>query len=218
MFFKYKGNRLVKLTEIEDLSTFEPNRWASEKILSVDSETYRTLFQGYLRDIHINAGCISEDFDAGICEDPHILTFGGNRLDLPHDDHIYNMINGLGLKINVKSQILGNGSYAKYFYVNYEGEDFIIDVDDLNIKRKENRVKTKYHMLDTIDYSGNNFIFEKKMRSLIVRTTDGVMELLFNSETRGLLIKSRLNFTQENSSGIMMSNYIDECELIELCN
>ena len=121
-------------------------------------------------------------------------------------------------KINVKSQILGDGSYAKYFYVNYQGEDFIIDVDDLNIKRKENRVKTKYHMLETIDYNGNNFIFEKKMRSLIVRTTDGVMELLFNAETRGLLIKSRLDFTQENSSGIMMSNYVDECKLIELCN
>ncbi len=222
MFFKYKGNRLIKLTDMDDLSTFEPNRWASEKILKEDlesgdiEETHRTLFQGYLRDIHMNAGCVSEDFDAGICEDPHILTFGGNRLDLPHNDHIYNMINGLGLKINVKSQILGDGSYAKYFYVNYQGEDFIIDVDDLNIKRKENRVKTKYHMLETIDYNGNNFIFEKKMRSLIVRTTDGVMELLFNAETRGLLIKSRLDFTQENSTGIMMSNYVDECKLIEL--
>ena len=39
------------------------------------------------------------------------------------------------------------------------------------------------------------------------------MKLVFNAETRGLLIRSRLNFTQENSKGIMMSNYADECQL-----
>jgi len=164
----------------------------------------------------MNTGCVEDDFDAGICEDPHILTFGGNRLDLPHNDHIYTMINGLGLRINVKCQLIGEGSYAKYFYVNYQGEDFIIDIDDLNIKQSANRVKTKYHMLKSIDYSGNNFIFEKQMRTLIVRSTDGIMELVFNAETRGLLINSRLNFTQENSSGVMMSNYADECELEDL--
>lgn len=222
MFFKYRGNRMLKLSEMSELTSFEPNRWASEKILKEDYEsgeiveTHRTVFQGYFRDIHMNAGCIDEDFDAGICEDPHILTFGGNRLDLPHNDHIYTMINGLGLRINVKCQLIGEGSYAKYFYVNYQGEDFIIDIDDLNIKQSANRVKTKYHMLESIDYSGNNFVFEKQMRTLIVRSTDGVMELVFNAETRGLLINSRLNFTQENSSGVMMSNYADECELEEL--
>ena len=71
-------------------------------------------------------------------------------------------------------------------------------------------------MLKSADYSGNNFVFEKQMRTLIVRSTDGIMELVFNAETRGLLINSRLNFTQENSSGVMMSNYADECELEEL--
>ena len=54
------------------------------------------------------------------------------------------------------------------------------------------------------------------MRTLIAKSTDGMMELMFNAETRGLLIKSRLNFTQENSTGIMMSNYVDECKLNEL--
>ena len=222
MFFKYKGNRMLKLTEMKEMSTYEPNRWASEKILKEDYdsgevvETHKTVFQGYFRDLHMNTGCVDEDFDAGICEDPHILTFGGNRLDLPHNDRIYTMINGLGLKINVKCQIIGEGSYAKYFYVNYQGEDFIIDIDDLNIKQSANRVKTKYHMLESIDYSGNNFVFEKQMRTLIIRSTDGVMKLVFNAETRGLLINSRLNFTQENSTGVMMSNYADECELTEL--
>jgi len=222
MFFKYRGNRMLKLCEMTEMSTFEPNRWASEKILKEDYdsgevvETHRTILQGYFRDLHMNTGCVEDDFDAGICEDPHILTFGGNRLDLPHNDHIYTMINGLGLRINVKCQLIGEGSYAKYFYVNYQGEDFIIDIDDLNIKQSANRVKTKYHMLKSIDYSGNNFIFEKQMRTLIVRSTDGIMELVFNAETRGLLINSRLNFTQENSSGVMMSNYADECELEEL--
>ena len=68
-------------------------------------------------------------------------------------------------------------------------------------------------MLETVDYSGTNFVIEKQMRSLIIKSTDGVMELLFNSETRGLLIKSKLNFTQENSTGVLMSNYADECKL-----
>ena len=219
MFFKYRGNRMLQLAQMSDMSTFEPNRWAVESMSDEDDEsveTYKTVFQGYFRDLHMNAGCVTEDFDAGICEDPHILTFGGNRLDLPHNDHIYSMINGLGLKINVKSQLIGEGSYAKYFYVNYKGEEFILDIEDLNIKQSANRVKTKYHMLESIDYTGNNFVFEKQLRSLIVRSTDGVMELVFNAETRGLLIKSRLNFTQENSTGVMMSNYSDECELKEL--
>ena len=214
MFFKYRGNRLVKLVEMDELSTFEPNRWAT--VRSENDEYSTTVFQGYFRDLHMNAGCAMEEFDAGICEDPHILTLGGNRLDLPHNDHIYNMLNGLGLKINVKSQLLGEGSYAKYFYVDYQGEEFIVDIDDLDLKQSANRVKTKYHMLKSIDYSGNNFVFEKQMRTLIVRSTDGIMELVFNAETRGLLIKSRLNFTQENTTGVLMSNYADECELKEL--
>ena len=71
-------------------------------------------------------------------------------------------------------------------------------------------------MLKPTTYNGTNFVFEKKMRTLIAKSTDGMMELMFNAETRGLLIKSRLNFTQENSTGIMMSNYVDECKLNEL--
>ena len=54
------------------------------------------------------------------------------------------------------------------------------------------------------------------MRTLIISTTDGNMQLIFNAEARGLLVRSRLNFTQENSKGIMMSNYADECQLKSL--
>ena len=208
IFLKYRDLNLVQLVEIAELTSFEPSRWAKE-----DYNSYRVVFQGYMRDIHINNGCVQEDFDAGICEDPHILTFGGNRLDLPEDENIYNMIDGLGLKINVKSQIIGDGSYAKYFYVNYNNEEFVLDIEDLELKEKLSNIKTKYHMLEPIDYTGTNFGFEKRLSTLIVKSTDGIMELTFNAETRGLLIKSRLNFTQENSSGIMMSNSIDECQL-----
>ena len=206
-FMKYKNLNLIERVSMEELeSSFVPNRWARQ-----EWNSYKVVFQGYMRDLHMNNGCVQEDFDAGICEDPHILTMGGNRLDLPHDDNIYNMIDGLGLKINVKSQILGNGSYAKYFYVSYQGDEFILDIEDLELKEKSSNIKTKYHMLEQTDYTGNNFVFEKKMRTLFINSTDGVMELTFNAETRGLLIKSRLNFTQENSSGIMMSSSIDEC-------
>ena len=214
IFLKYRGERLVQLVDMSELTSFDPSRWATERDDS--NNVNLTVFQGYARDLHVNDGCISEEFDAGVCEDPHVLTFGGNRLDLPHDENIYNMIDGLGLKINVKSQFLGDGSYAKYFYVDYNGENLIIDIEDLNIKQNGNRVQTKYHMLETVDYSGSNFVLEKQMRSLIVKSTDGIMELLFNSETRGLLIKSKLNFTQENSTGVLMSNYADECQLVTL--
>ena len=206
-FMKYRNGNLVEMVTMEEINnSFVPNRWAIEKWNS-----YRVVFQGYKRDLHINNGCVQEDFDAGICEDPHILTMGGNRLDLPHDENIYNMIDGLGLKINVKSQILGDGSYAKYFYISYENEEFVLDIDDLELKEKSTKVKTKYHMLEPTDYVGNNFIFEKKMRTLLVKSTDGIMELTFNAETRGMLIKSRIDFTQENSTGVMMSNSIDDC-------
>ena len=190
IFLKYRDLNLVQLVEIAELTSFEPSRWAKE-----DYNSYRVVFQGYMRDIHINNGCVQEDFDAGICEDPHILTFGGNRLDLPEDENIYNMIDGLGLKINVKSQIIGDGSYAKYFYVNYNNEEFVLDIEDLELKEKLSNIKTKYHMLEPIDYTGTNFGFEKRLSTLIVKSTDGIMELTFNAETRGLLIKSRLNFT-----------------------
>ena len=211
-FVKYKSVELLTQVSMNAIESYEPNRWAYEKIDS----SYKIIVHGYLRDLHINNGCASQDFTAGICEDPHILTFGGNRLDLPHDESVYTMINGLGLRVNVKSQMLGNGSYAKYFYVNYENEEFILDIEDLDIKEKSSRVQTKYHMLKPTTYNGTNFVFEKKMRTLIAKSTDGMMELMFNAETRGLLIKSRLNFTQENSTGIMMSNYVDECKLNEL--
>ena len=72
-------------------------------------------------------------------------------------------------------------------------------------------------MLKNSEYNGSKFVFEKKMRTLFVSTTDGNMQLIFNSEARGLLIRSKLNFTQENSTGIMMSNYSDECQ-IDLLN
>jgi len=203
IFLKYRELNLVRLVEMSELSSFEPSRWAKE-----EWNSYRIVFQGYMRDLHINNGCVSDEFDAGVCEDPHILTFGGNRFDLPYDENIYNMIDGLGLKINIKSQKINNNSYAKYFYVNYDNEDFILDIDNLELKNNMGDIETKYHMLTQSDYSGYNFTFEKSMRSLKVRSTDGVMELIFNAETRGLLIKSRLNFTQENSSGIMMSDSI----------
>ena len=212
-FMKYRNGNLIEMVLMEELNNdFVPNRWARQELNS-----YKVVFQGYARDLHMNNGCVQTDFDAGICEDPHILTFGGNRLDLPHDDNVYNMIDGLGLKINVKSQILGNGSYAKYFYINYKNEEFILDIDNLELKNNMEDIKTKYHMLTPCDYSGYDFQFEKLKRSLIVKSTDGIMELIFNSETRGLLIKSRLDFTQENSTGIMMSNSVDEC-LIKALN
>ena len=211
-FNKRRKHEIRRQEDMEDLVSFEPSRWAYEPCNS-----YRVVVQGYLRDFQLNSGCSNLEFQAGICEDPHILTFGGNRLDLPHDDKIYNMIDGLGLKINVKSQILGDGCYAKYFYVNYEDNEFIIDIDDLELKQKGSKVETKYHMLKNSEYNGNKFVFEKKMRTLFVSTTDGNMQLIFNSEARGLLIRSKLNFTQENSTGIMMSNYSDECQ-IDLLN
>ena len=66
-------------------------------------------------------------------------------------------------------------------------------------------------MLKQTEYEGVNFVFEKKMSTMFVKSTDANMELIFNSETRGMLIKSAFNFTQENSSGIMMSTHVDDC-------
>ena len=212
MFLTYKFSKLVEQVELSAMSSYNPSRWGKQE----QSQMWKLKFQGFMRDFHFNNGCVQEDFDAGICEDPHILTFGGNRLDLPHDDNMYNMINGLDLKINVKSQLIGDGSFAKYFYVNYQNEEFVLDIDNLELKELTNKMDLKYHMLPNKDYDGIKFKFDKMKCTLIVKSTDGVMDLVFNSETRGLLIKSRLNFTQENSTGIMMSSYIEDSKLENL--
>ena len=54
----------------------------------------------------MNAGCVSEDFDAGICEDPHILTFGGNKCELPHTAEIYNFLNTNNMTINANTYMI----------------------------------------------------------------------------------------------------------------
>ena len=214
-FLTYKGKGLIRQYLIEELDNFEPSRWAVEEL---NNGLFRTYIQGYHRNMHLNSGCSSQEFQSGICEDPHILTIGGNRLDLPHDNGIYNMIEGLGLRINVKCQLLGNGSYAKYYYINYNNDEIIIDIESLEMKNYKNKLELKHHLLRNEDYIGNEFVIKKKLRSLIIKSIDGNLELLLNAETRGLLIKSKHNFTQENSTGILMSSPVDECRIDDLKN
>ena len=128
------------------------------------------------------------------------------------------MIEGLGLRVNVKCQILGRGSYAKYYYINYNDDEIIIDIESLEMKNYNNKLELKYHLLKNNDYTGNELILEKRLRSLIIKSIDGNLELLLNAETRGLLIKSKYNFTQQNSLGILMSSPVDECKIDDLKN
>ena len=145
-----------------------------------------------------------------------VLEITLNEKDIIQKIKKYSDKDGLDLKVNVKSQLIGDGSFAKYFYVNYKNEEFILDIDNLELKELTNKIDLKYHMLPNKDYEGINFKFDKMKSTLIVKSTDGIMDLVFNSETRGLLIKSRLNFTQENSTGIMMSSYIEESKIDQL--
>ena len=218
MKLNLKFNSEFIISGINSLNKVNNEPKLNEYKMEINENNYIVTIRCLLRDIQINSGCSKSEFISGICLDPHILSIGGSKFDLPHDDNIYKLIEGLGLNINVKCQILNNNSYAKYFYVKYNNESIIIDIDDLELKKLGNKTQIKYGLLKSTNYLGNNFVLEKNINSLIMKSIDGLFELLFNSETRGLLLKSSLNFTQENSYGILASSNINLCRIDNINN
>ena len=139
-----------------------------------------------------------EDFGdiAGSAGDPHILTFGGNRCELPHTINAYEYLSTKDIKINIDTLIKGDEVLINNVYVKHQDSSFVINLFDLEVSN-ENSFNFEYHQ-------------PGELTKLFV-TNDGKYRLLFNSEKNGLLIKSYDNLTQENSSGVLMSDPFDEC-------
>jgi len=139
-----------------------------------------------------------EDFGdiAGSAGDPHILTFGGNRCELPHTINAYEYLSTKDIKINIDTLIKGDEVLINNVYVKHQDSSFVINLFDLEVSN-ENSFNFEYHQ-------------PGELTKLFV-TNDGKYRILFNSEKNGLLIKSYDNLTQENSSGVLMSDPFDEC-------
>lgn len=139
-----------------------------------------------------------EDFGviAGSAGDPHILTFGGNRCELPHTINAYEYLTTKDIKINIDTLIKGEEVLINNVYVKHQDSSFVINLFDLDVSN-EDSFNFEYHQ-------------PGELTKLFV-TNDGKYRILFNSEKNGLLIKSYDNLTQENSSGILMSDPFDEC-------
>ena len=138
---------------------------------------------------------------AGVCGDPHVLTFGGNRCELPHVVEKYNFLTTENLVINADTVMRGEEAFVNNIYINYNESSFTINLNTL----------------DLVDEA--NFNFQVNQLGPLTKefiTEDSKFRFMVNSEKNGFLIKSIENLTQENSSGVLMSDDFDECIIKKL--
>lgn len=145
--------------------------------------------------------CPDPGCTAGICGDPHILTFGGNRCELPHIVEKYNFLTTENLVVNIDTMMKEDIALVNNVYISYKGSSFTINLNTL----------------DLVDEA--NFNFQENQLGPLTKefiTEDSKFRFMVNSEKNGLLIKSKENLTQANSSGVLMSDDFDECIIKKL--
>lgn len=132
---------------------------------------------------------------AGICGDPHILTFGGNRLELPHIENKFNLLTYGDLIINTETYFRGNEVFLKNIKIYYNNKELLINLSNLELDKELDNFK--------VNSSSKN--------SIEICTYDNLFKFIFNSEINGFIVKSYEDLNQSNSTGILMSNYFDNC-------
>ena len=70
---------------------------------------------------------------AGVSGDPHVLTFGGNKCELPHTAEIYNFLNTNNMTINANTYMIKNQAYIENIYINYKGSSISMNISTLQI-------------------------------------------------------------------------------------
>lgn len=141
------------------------------------------------------------DSVAGGTGDPHILTFGGNKCELPHNAEIYNFLTTKDLILNVNTYMKGEIALMENIYFKYNKSSFTLNLNSLEVTNEI------------------NFNFDIKQIGTLTKeitTDDKKYILIVNSEKNGIIIRSKQNLTQENSSGILMSDDFDECIIDKL--
>ncbi len=151
------------------------------------------------RQFLINENILLESM-AGICGDPHILTFGGNRLELPHIENKFNLLTYGDLIINTETYFVGNEVFLKNIKIYYNNDDLLINLSNLELDKDLNNFKVN----------------SKSINSIEICTYDNLFKFIFNSEINGFIVKSYEELTQSNSTGILMSNYFENCTINKL--
>lgn len=143
----------------------------------------------------------SESIMAGVSCDPHILTFGGNRLELPEILDTYNLLTKSDLVINGETGSYNDEIIMKNIFVDYENNKFVINLETLEFK-------------DAM----NMFLVERiGIKTLEIYTYDKKYKFFANSEKFGFIIELN-NVTQDDSFGIFMSNSFEDCKINSIIN
>lgn len=132
---------------------------------------------------------------AGICGDPHILTFGGNRLELPHIENKFNLLTYDNLIINTETYFRGKEVFLKNIKIYYDNKELLINLSNLELDKELDNFKVN----------------SRSKNSIEICTYDNLFKFIFNSEINGFIVKSYEDLNQSNSKGILMSNYFDNC-------
>ncbi len=142
-----------------------------------------------------------EENTAGVAGDPHVLTFGGNKCELPHKAEIYNFLTTEDFILNVNTHMVDNKAFVENFYLKYKDSSITVNIKSLEI----------------IDELNNNFDFiQLGPCTKQIITNDKKYNIFISSEKNAIMLKSKNNLTQENSTGVLMSDYFDECTLDRL--
>ena len=135
---------------------------------------------------------------AGVSGDPHVLTFGGNRCELPHEVKDYILLDAGGIEISGNTVFRGEEALLEKIKVKYYNSEFTINLFSLNIVSKNN--------------FDEEFIFNtKSLKTKEIKSRDNNLTFLLNSEVNGLLVKTKYDLNQENSNGILMSDELENC-------
>lgn len=139
---------------------------------------------------------------AGVSCDPHVLTFGGNRLELPNNLNFYNLLTKNDLIINGETGYYNDEVIMKSIFIDYNNKKFLIN-------------------LETLEYNdlNNNFLIKRiGTKTLEIYTYDKEYKFIANSEKFGFIVESENNMTQNDTFGIFMSNSFEDSKIKSFLN
>ncbi len=153
---------------------------------------------------NINDGSCDLGYISGITGDPHILTIGGNRLEIPQEINNYILLKSKDFLINISTQIKNNEALLKLIYCSFKNSCFLLDIDSLEV-------------LESTNFNLNFNSFKVGINTLRIEHNKNLFSFLFNKEVNGLIVTIKKNsFSQENSKGLLLSDNINKCIITNL--
>lgn len=150
--------------------------------------------------------------DVGAGTDPIVIDVEGNIFELPHDErcYLYFKTNDNSCYINIKTTLRGKASFNKYFYIYFQGEEFILDIDTYRFYDPNSL--SEYELRKAIDLFNINKLDEYSKEDIdafeyikITFANDDVLRITLGQN------KHFLKFWRKNSSIKMINgNYNQE--------